>query len=109
MEPTNGEPCVLALNVVVGSLLAKLPVECLLIRAGHPLPVVLMQRLAANLTGTFLGVSLRLVEAFAVAQAGHGINSKCKADGEWDGDPADRPCDGGIDDDSHRAKRLSNL
>ena len=81
----------LALKVVVGSLLAKLAVEFTLIRAGHPLPVVLMNRLATKLTGTLFCVSFGLVDAFAVPQAGRRINSKCKADGEWDGDPADRP------------------
>ena len=38
----------------VGSLLAKLAMEFTLICAGHPLSVVLMHRLATNLTGRYL-------------------------------------------------------
>ena len=44
----------LAVRVEVGSLLAKLAVEFTLIRAGHPLSVVLMHRLVTNLTGRCL-------------------------------------------------------
>ena len=84
LEPANGEPCVLALKVVVGSLLAKLAVEFTLIRAGHPLPVVLMHRLATNLTGLLFCVSFGLVDAFAVSQAGHGTQRECNDHGEWD-------------------------
>ena len=84
MEPANGELCVLALKVVVGSLLAKLAVEFTLICAGHPLSVVLMHRLATNLTGTLFGFSFGLVDAFAVSQAGHGTQHQCNDHGEWD-------------------------
>ena len=84
MEPANGEPCVLAVKAEVDSLLAKLAVEFTLIRTGHPISVVLMHRLATNLTGTLFGFSFGLVDPFAVSQAGHRINSECKADGEWD-------------------------
>ena len=84
LAPASGESCVLALKVVVGSLLAQLEVEFTLIRAGHPLPVVLMHRLATKVNGTLLGVSLRLVDAFAVPKAGHGIQRESKGDGQWD-------------------------
>ena len=66
MEPANGEPCVLAVKAEVDSLLAKLAVEFTLICAGHPLSVVLMHRLATNLTGTLFGFSFGLVDPFAV-------------------------------------------
>jgi hypothetical protein len=84
LEPANGEPCVLAVKADVGSLLAKLAVEFTLIRAGHPLPVVLMHRLATNLTGTLFRVSFGLVDAFAMTMAGHGIHGESSDEGEWD-------------------------
>ena len=74
----------LAVKADVGSLLAKLAVEFTLVRAGHPLSIVLMHRLATNLTGTLFGFSFGLVDAFAVPQAGHWMNSECKNDGERD-------------------------
>ena len=82
MEPANGEPCVLAVKAVVGSLLAKLAVEFTLICAGHPLSVFLMHRLATNLTGTLLRVSFGLVDAFAVSMAGHGMDNESSDEGE---------------------------
>ena len=47
----------LAVKAKVGSLLAKLAMEFTLVCAGHPLSVVLMHRIATNLTGTLLRVS----------------------------------------------------
>ena len=82
MEPANGELCVLAVKAVVGSLLAKLAVEFTLICAGHPLSVVLMQRIATNLTGTLLRVSFGLVDAFAVSMAGHGMDNESSDEGQ---------------------------
>ena len=84
MEPANGEPCVLAVKADVGSLLAQLAMEFTLVRAGHPLSIVLMHSLATNLTGTLLRVSFGLVDAFAVSMAGQGIHSKGSNDGERD-------------------------
>ena len=69
------------MKAVVGSLLAKLAVEFTLICAGHPLSVVLMHRIATNLTGTLLRVSFGLVDAFAVSMAGHGMNNECSDEG----------------------------
>ena len=60
----------------VGSLLAKLAVEFTLICAGHPLSVVLMHRIATNLTGTLLRVSFGRVDAFAVSMAGHRMDNE---------------------------------
>ena len=82
MEPANGELCVLAVKAAVGSLLAKLAVEFTLICAGHPLSVVLMHRIATNLTGTLLRVSFGLVDAFAVSMAGHGMDNESSDEGE---------------------------
>ena len=81
LEPANGEPCVLAVKEDVGSLLAKLAVQFTLVLAGHPLSVVLMHRLATNLTGTLLRVSFGLVNAFAVRMAGQGVHNKDSNDG----------------------------
>nr|WP_232199056.1 hypothetical protein [Synechococcus sp. WH 7805] len=72
------------MSAVVGSLLTKLTVEFLLIRARHPLPVVLMHRHATNLAGTLLRVSFGLVDAFAMSQTCHGIESERSGDCEWD-------------------------
>jgi len=66
LEPANGEPCVLAVKADVGSLL------------------VLMHRLATNLTGTLFRVSFGLVDAFAMTMAGHGIHGESSDEGEWD-------------------------
>ena len=82
MEPANGELCVLAVKANFGSLLAKLAMEFTLICAGHPLSVVLMQRIATNLTGTLLRVSFGLVDAFAVSMAGHGMDNESSDEGE---------------------------
>ena len=81
LEPAHGEPCVLAVKEDVGSLLAKLAVQFTLVLAGHPLSVVLMHRLATNLTGTLLRVSFGLVNAFAVRMAGQGAHNKDSNDG----------------------------
>ena len=69
MEPANGEPCVLAVKADVGSLLAKLAVEFTLIRAGHPLTVVLMHHLATNLLRTDLGFGFCVVNPSAMRSA----------------------------------------
>ena len=71
----------LAVKADVGSLLAKLAMEFTLVRAGHPLSIVLMHSLATNLTGTLLRVGFGLVNAFTVRMAGQGIHNKYSNDG----------------------------
>ena len=72
----------LAVKADVGSLLAKLAVEFTLICAGHPLSVVLMHRIATNLTGTLLRFSFGWVDAFAVSMAGHRMDNESSDKGE---------------------------
>ena len=76
---------IVATGISSFSLLAQLPVEFLLISAGHPFPIVLMNRCATNLAGTLFRVCFGLVDAFAMPQACGGIHSENSKGSKWNG------------------------
>ena len=65
--PASDETYVNSFQPGVLSLLAKLPVELSLIRAGHPLPIVLMNGNATDFLCTNFGIGLRDINPSAMS------------------------------------------